>query len=170
MQPEEGRNRVIIEGVTPEIDSGRFPIKRIIDDETVVEADILTDGHDALSGVLLYRKESDPDWIEVEMEPLGNDRWRGAFRVRELGRYRYTVMGWIDHFRSWSRDLTKRVEARQDVSIDLLIGAELVEEARQQATELDARSLASIASALRTGGVEGTRQAQSPELSRLMAT
>ncbi|HVP22138.1 MAG TPA: alpha-1,4-glucan--maltose-1-phosphate maltosyltransferase [Anaerolineaceae bacterium] len=169
MQPEEGRNRVIIEGVYPEIDSGRFPIKRIIDDETVVEADVLTDGHDALSCALLYRKERDTDWIEVEMEPLGNDRWRGSFRVRELGRYRYTVMGWIDHFKSWSRDLRKRVEAKQDVSVELLIGAELVEEARQQATELDASSLASIASALRAGGIEGARQALSPELFRLMS-
>ena len=59
MLPEEGRSRVIIEGVTPEIDGGRFPIKRIVGDETVVEADILTDGHDALSCALLYRKESE---------------------------------------------------------------------------------------------------------------
>ena len=77
MQPEEGRNRVIIEGVTPEIDAGRFPIKRIVGEETVVEADILTDGHDALSCALLYRKEGDDEWTEVPMEPLGNDRWRG---------------------------------------------------------------------------------------------
>jgi starch synthase (maltosyl-transferring) len=54
MQLEEGRNRVVIEGVTPEIDAGRFPIKRIIGDETVVEADIFTDGHDALAAALLY--------------------------------------------------------------------------------------------------------------------
>ena len=59
MQPEEGRNRVIIEAVTPEIDGGRFPIKRIVGDETVVEADILADGHEALSCALLHRKEGD---------------------------------------------------------------------------------------------------------------
>ncbi len=169
MQPEEGRNRVIIEGVTPEIDAGRFPIKRIIGEETVVEADILTDGHDALSCVLLYRKESDAKWTEVPMEALGNDHWRGSFRVNELGRYRYTVMGWIDHFSSWCRDLGKRVEAGQDVSVDLLIGAELVEEASKQASAEDSRFLSSFAEALRAGGTEGARQALSPELTRLMS-
>ena len=85
MQPEEGRNRVIIEAVTPEIDGGRFPIKRIVGEETVVEADILTDGHDALSCALLYRKESEAEWTEVPMEPLGNDRWHASFRVQETG-------------------------------------------------------------------------------------
>jgi starch synthase (maltosyl-transferring) len=126
MQPEVGRNRVIIEGVTPEIEEGRFPIKRIIGEETVVEADILADGHDAISSTLLYRKEDDEKWTEVPMVPLGNDRWRASFKVEALGRYRYTVLGWIDHFKTWSRDLAKRVEAGQDVSVDLLIGAEQV--------------------------------------------
>jgi starch synthase (maltosyl-transferring) len=168
MQPEEGRNRVIIEGVKPEIEAGRYPIKRIVGDQTVVEADILADGHDALSCALLYRKEGDANWTEVPMEPLGDDRWRGSFSVQELGRYRYTVLGWIDHFKTWSRDLGKRVEAGQDVSVDLLIGAELVEGARKRATLVHAGWLSTFAEALRAGGVEGARQALSPELARLM--
>jgi len=169
MQPEEGRKRVIIEGVTPEIDAGRFPIKRIVGEETVVEADILADGHDALSCALLYHKEGDANWTEVPMEQLGNDRWRGSFMVQELGRYRYTVLGWIDHFKTWSRDLGKRVEAGQDVSVDLLIGAELVEGARERASLMHAGWLSTFAEALRAGGAEGARQALSPELARLMS-
>ncbi len=169
MQPEEGRNRVIIEGVTPEIDAGRFPIKRIAGDETVVEADILADGHDLLSCALLYRKEGDATWTEVPMEPLGNDRWHASFRAQDLGRYLYTVLGWIDHFKTWSRDLGKRLEARQDVSVDLLIGAELIEAARQRATPTQASRLSTFAEALRAGGAEGARQALSPELARLMS-
>jgi starch synthase (maltosyl-transferring) len=170
MQPEEGRSRVIIEGVTPEIDGGRFPIKRIVGDETVVEADILTDGHDALSCALLYRKLGDAAWTEIPMEPLVNDRWRASFKVQELAPYRYTVMGWVDHFKTWSRDLEKRVKAGQDVSIDLLIGAELVEQAQKQATPLQAKWLSTFAETLRTGGDEGARQALSTELARLMAS
>jgi len=169
MQPEEGRKRVIIEGVTPEIDAGKFPIKRIVGEETVVEADILADGHDELSCVLLYRKEGDATWTEVPMQPLGNDRWRGSFRVQELGCYRYTVRGWIDHFKTWSRDLAKRIQAGQDISVDLLIGAELVEGARNEATQMHAGWLSTFAEALRAGGAEGARQALSPELSRLMS-
>lgn len=169
MLPEEGRNRVIIESVKPEIDAGRFPIKRIVGEETVVEANILADGHDALSCSVLYRKEGDENWVEVPMEALGNDRWRGSFIVQELGTYQYTLQGWVDHFKTWSRDLSKRVQAGQDVTIDLLIGADLVERAGKHATQIDENWLAIFAKSLRAGGEEGARHALSPELARLMA-
>ena len=71
----EGRKRVVIEAVTPEIDGGRFAVKRVLGDRVRVEADIVADGHEVLSCVLLYRREADPDWQEVPMEPLVNDRW-----------------------------------------------------------------------------------------------
>ena len=168
MQQEDGRSRVIIESVTPEIDAGRFPIKRIVGAETIVEAVIVVDGHDAMSCVLLYRKEDSADWIEVPMEPQGNDRWRASFRVKELGRYSYTVRAWVDHFKTWSRDLGKRVQAGQDVSVDLLIGAEMVEAASRRAPHTHSGWLASFAEGLRAGGDGATEQAISTELARLM--
>jgi starch synthase (maltosyl-transferring) len=169
MQPEEGRKRVIIEGVKPEIDAGRFPIKRIVAEETVVEADILADGHDALGCALLYRQEDEAAWIEVPMKALGNDRWRASFSAPEIGRYLYTVQGWVDHFKTWGRDLGKRVNAGQDVSVDLLIGAALVEQAAQQADGMDKDWLSTFAKALRTGGDEAIRYALSQELEGLMS-
>ncbi|HEX2227522.1 MAG TPA: maltotransferase domain-containing protein, partial [Candidatus Binatia bacterium] len=42
----DGRKRVVIEAVTPEIDHGRFPAKRTVGDKVVVEADVFADGHD----------------------------------------------------------------------------------------------------------------------------
>ena len=84
----DGTVRVIIKTVTPEIEGGRFPVKRVIGDEVVVEADIFADGHDSISALLLYREENDPEWVETPMEPLDNDHWRGSFVVAELGRYR----------------------------------------------------------------------------------
>jgi len=137
----EGMTRIVIDGVEPEIDNGRFPIKRIVGDRVVVEADIFADGHDVLSAVLLYRKESDSNWIEVPMEFLGNDRWRGCFMVTELGRYHYTFIAWVDRFKSWQQKLAKKAEAKQDVSVDLLEGAQLIEEASQQATKSDAQTM-----------------------------
>ena len=169
MQPQEGRSRVIIEGVRPEIDGGQFPIKRIIGEEIIVEADILVDGHDALSCVLLYRKEGDAKWTEVSMAPLGNDRWRASFQTHELGRYVYTVQGWVDHFKTWSRDLAKRLDAGQNVSVDLLIGAERVEEAGQRASAVDAKWLSTYAETFRAGGSDAARHALSSELARLMS-
>ncbi len=165
---EGGQRRVVIEGVTPEIDGGAFPIKRIVGDRVIIEADVFTDGHDSMSAVVLYRREDDTVWREVAMEPLVNDRWRGAFLVTEVGRYRYTVMGWIDRFKTWARDMAKRVAAGQETPVDLLIGAELVELAAARASEPDAGRLRVYATALRAGDADSARQALASELADLM--
>ena len=143
----DGRKRVIIEGVTPEIDDGRFPIKRTVGETVVVEADVFTDGHDSLSCVLQYRKAGDDAWQEIPMRFLVNDRWRGEFPVLELGRYEYTVMAWVDAFKSWRHDLGRWVQA-EDIALSLRVGAELAKKASQRATGADARWLAQRASEL----------------------
>jgi starch synthase (maltosyl-transferring) len=137
----DGRKRVIIEGVTPEIDGGRFPIKRTVGDTVTVEADVFTDGHDSLSCVLQYRRAGETVWREVPMRFLVNDRWRGEFQVLELGRYEYTVIAWVDAFKSWRHDLGRWVQA-EDIALSLRVGAELAEKASQRASGEDAQWLA----------------------------
>src|SRR5687768_4215356 len=148
MPEHEGRRRVIIEGVTPEINGGYFPIKRVRGEQVIVEADAFGDGHDLLRCILLYRRQGATEWTEVSMEPLGNDRWRASFIVSEIACYRYTIMAWVDRFASWSRDLAKKVEAEQDVTIDLLIGAELIEHTSKRASGSAAEQLRAWASTL----------------------
>jgi starch synthase (maltosyl-transferring) len=98
--------RVVIEAVSPEVDGGRFPIKRIVGDTLRVQADLFADGHDALSGALLYRHESEKKWNEVPLQPLVNDRWEGSFPVKKMGRYRYTLMGWLEEDRERKESTT----------------------------------------------------------------
>jgi starch synthase (maltosyl-transferring) len=150
MEKDEGRNRVVIEYVQPEIDDGCFPIKRVVGEDVVVEADILADGHDAIACVLRFRKEGDAEWLETLMQPLVNDRWRGIFRVTELGRYLYGIEAWVDKFETWRRDLNKKIEAEQDVSMDLMIGAQLIEEAASRASDTDANRLQAWVDELRS--------------------
>jgi starch synthase (maltosyl-transferring) len=146
----EGRRRVVIEGVEPLIDGGRFPIKRVIDDLVTVEADVFADGHDQVECRLLFRREADGVWAEVPMRALGNDRWRGEFPVSEIGRYRYTIEGWTSRFRTWRADLVKRLEAGQDVGVELLIGAQLIEDAAGRAPASEGEYLRAWAQRLRT--------------------
>jgi starch synthase (maltosyl-transferring) len=163
------RSRAIIEGVTPEVDAGRFPIKRVVGDTVTVEADIFTDGHEAVSAALLYKKEGESGWREVPMTFLTNDRWRAEFPVREVGRYRYTLRAWLDHFKHWSSDLVKRLEAQQDVSVDMVIGADFIEAAASE-TAGDVRAqLQGYAAKVRNGSREGIEAALSSELAALMA-
>jgi starch synthase (maltosyl-transferring) len=139
--PEEDRKRATIESVRPEIDGGRFPIKRVVGEEVIVEADIFADSHDSLNAILKFRKDSTPQWIEFPMTYLINDRWRGSFLVTEMGYYVYTIEAWVDRFRTWRGDLAKKATAGQDVSVDILIGAELVKDTAALAVEADGRKL-----------------------------
>jgi starch synthase (maltosyl-transferring) len=153
MTIHQGFHRVIIEGVKPEIDAGTFPIKRTVGEQVVVQADVFTDGHDAISALLLCRKDSDKEWCEVPMASLVNDRWQGRFTVAERGRYVYTVTAWVDPFKGWQLGLSKKVEAEQDVAVDLLIGANLIEAASRRASGVERQRLGEWVDTLRTGDV-----------------
>ncbi|HVL35967.1 MAG TPA: alpha-1,4-glucan--maltose-1-phosphate maltosyltransferase [Burkholderiales bacterium] len=114
---------MVIESVRPQVDCGRYPVKRVLGEEVLVEADVFTDGHDAVACEVLYRYKGEERWQRVPMEFRLNDHWAAAFTVERLGRYEYKVRGWTDPFLTWRRDLVKRREAGQDLSIDFLIGA-----------------------------------------------
>ncbi len=107
----------------------------------IVEADIFTDGHDSVAGEILYRPAQEEVWRSSPMKLVGNDHWRGDFLASKLGKYHYTVEGWIDRFGTWRNAMIKRIESGQDVRIDCLIGANLVEEAASRASPEDAARL-----------------------------
>jgi starch synthase (maltosyl-transferring) len=171
MQLQEDRKRVMIEGVKPEIDGGRYPIKRTIGEKVEVEADIFADSHDVLSAVLLYRMEGESQWTEAPMESLVNDRWKGSFVVNEMGRYVYTLQAWVDHFQTWQRDLLKKVDAGQDVSVDLLVGAGVIKDTISRSSGADAKRLEEWATDLESpqGLKDRVRLALDGELRLLMA-
>jgi starch synthase (maltosyl-transferring) len=137
---QDGRIRAVIDKVVPEIDCGRFAVKRVVGDTMTVEADVFTDGHDALLCMLGFRHETDGDWTEVEMKALVNDRWRGEFPLERLGRYRYTVTAWVDHFLSWRNEFKRRVDPA-DIASAALVGGKLIAETANRAARGDAARL-----------------------------
>jgi starch synthase (maltosyl-transferring) len=134
----DGRRRVVIEGVSPSVDGGRFPAKRVTGDLVRIEADVFADGHDVLSAVVLHRHQSEKKPIEVRMTPLFNDRWRAEIRVDRLGFTFFTIEAWVDHFLTWHRDLAKRVE---DLDLQLRIGLEMIRAAAARAKARDRKRL-----------------------------
>lgn len=163
-------SRTAIENVTPEIDAGQFAIKRVVGERVVVEADVFADGHDVLSALVKFRPKADPNWRETPMEPLVNDRWRAEFTVTQTGSYLYTIEAWVDRFKSWRRDLKKRLEAKQNVAVNLLVGAAMIEAAAGRAAGGDAGQLQDWARDLRDGNAPaGPARALDPNLADLMA-
>jgi starch synthase (maltosyl-transferring) len=163
--------RVVIESLQPEIDGGKYPIKRTVGEPVVVEADINADGHDVLSAVVLFRSEPESTWRETVMRPLLNDRWQGQFSVESPGSYFYTVQAWVDAFQSWSRDTVKKFEAGQDISVAAVLGARLVQSAANRARGVDSQKLAQFTAELNSlldSGEAVATLARNRELAALM--
>jgi len=166
------QKRVIIENVKPAVDGGRFPAKRAVGETVTVEADIFVDGHDALSARLLHRKAGEAEWRIQPMALLVNDLWRASFTADELGHYEFTVVAWIDRFATWRNQLEKKAVAGQDVSVELMEGAEMVNSAAERAGGDDADQLKETAELLTSEKPlpERTRNALGGGLLRLMAS
>jgi starch synthase (maltosyl-transferring) len=136
-----GRKRVVIENLKPEIDGGRFPVKRVLGEQVKVSADIFCDGHDQIAASLLYRKSEDKNWAEVAMTHAGNDVWRADFVIEDKSDYLYTIKAWVDHFGSWCSDLKKKFEAGQEIQVELKIGETFLEKTLTRAQKEDAEKI-----------------------------
>jgi len=165
-----GLSRAVIENVQPTVDGGRFPAKRVVGDSVSIEADVFADGHDLVAAEAWHRPSSSAEWQKSQMEPLVNDRWRANFTIDSLEDWRFKVVGWIDHFGTWKYDLRKRIDAGQDVAVDLQIGADLVQAATAGANDRDQERLEDYESQLRAAPTnhEVLAITSSAELSQLM--
>jgi starch synthase (maltosyl-transferring) len=142
---------IVIERVRPEVDAGRFPAKRVIGEACVVSADIFKDGHDQLAARIRYRSPGEGEWAYAPMQYDYNaDRWSGSFTLDRMGEWRFTIEAWTDLFATWRSGLEKKVGADQDVAVELLEGAEIVERSVRASKDRAARaSLTQAAETLR---------------------
>jgi starch synthase (maltosyl-transferring) len=164
---------VVIENLQPLIDGGRYPIKRIVGEDLVVEADIFKDGHDVVAAILKWRVLGKRAWRETQMNFVDNDRWRGICTLYDEDMHEYTVEAWTDTFRSWQAEFAKKFEAGiSDLLSEALEGAALVEAAARRARDrADRKRLLEFSQQISTGANSEIHAiAQSGELEVLMAT
>ena len=125
--PKRRPGRIQIQGVSPSIDGGRWPVKRTLGEPLEVSATIFADGHDVLEAALLHRGPEARRWTETRMEHLGNDRFTASIEPETLGRWQYSIAAWIDRFASWHHELERKVESGQaDLAGELAEGAALL--------------------------------------------
>jgi len=162
---------IIIENVYPELDSGRYPVKREVGDRFEVWADIFKEGHDVLCAVVKYRRSQAEDWRETLMELVDNDCWRGSFILDENTRYLYTIEAFTNVFESWKRNLVIKAQAGEDISSELLDGQRIIGEAATGAVGDDRRRLHAILRDLKRSASpqEATQVVTTEQLARLMA-
>jgi starch synthase (maltosyl-transferring) len=162
----------VIENVQPLIEGGRYPIKRVIGEDVVVEADIFKDGHDIVAASLKWRVVGQAKWHETAMRLIDNDRWRGIFSVYENATYEYTVEAWTDLFAGWRHEYETKFEAGlANLKSEKLEGAALLVAAAKRTRGTDAKRLRELAEKIRDGDDgEVNRIAHLGELEVLMAT
>jgi len=164
---------VVIENLQPLLDGGHYPIKRVIGEDLVVEADIFKDGHDVVAAVLKWRVVGKRACRETPMSFVDNDRWRGVCTLYDEAIHEYTVEAWTDTFRSWQSEFEKKFEAGvSDLRSEAMEGAAIVEAAAKRArNRADRERLLEFSEQISKGAnSEVYAIAQSPELEVLMAT
>lgn len=117
---------ILIDNVRPELDCGKYPVKREVGDDLEVSADIIKEGHDVLAAALKFRELSADAWREAPMLHHGNDVWTGSFNLASNTRYVYTVQAWTDHFETWRQNIAKSIAVGHDVALELREGRQLV--------------------------------------------
>jgi len=172
--PANSHRRVVIDAIRPNVDDGKHPIKRVIGDRLLVEADLLVDGHDRLAGVVAYRRKGSLEWLETPLSPAAgaprevdaaavqapDDRWCGELVLDAIGQWEYTVIAWVDSWASWTWGLRRKVAAGQSVDIDLRGGASLVAAAAERTSAdaaVDRVALRRVEQLLREGPDTGAR-------------
>lgn len=163
----------VIENIQPLVDGGRYPVKRAVGEDLIVEADVFKDGHDVVAALLKWRKLGESQWHETTMAHVDNDRWRGACTFYENAVYEYTVEAWSDSFCGWQHEFGAKFGAGlTDLGSETLEGAALVEQAAERATSaIDAARLRELAGQMRAGTPAETNAiGHSGELEVLMET
>ncbi len=147
-------SRVVIAGVKPQVDGGRWPSKRSVGEEVTVWAGLIVDGHDKIAAELFFRHEDDVAYRSRRMRLRYNDEYHADFPIERLGRYSFYIQAWVDAFASWQDQFRRRVEggdSEYEIESELQDGASILRRAAEDADAEGARILNRYADAFLAG-------------------
>ena len=163
--------RIVIDNISPTVDGGRFPAKRVIGEPVTVEADVFADGHELLTVEMVWRAADETDWRRAPMQELGNDRWQAVAMPDRVGRYEFTIQAWWDKYGTFCRNLETKRTAGADISVEIAEGREFLKVAKARAPKGLGKVVASALNWLRDISVEsGADILLSPDLREVMRT
>ena len=88
------KENLVIENIRPNIEGGRFMIKREPGDSVTLQADIFRHSHEKYDAAIFYRHVSKKKWEKAPMHFVDNDLWEGTFTVNSIGYYEYKICAW----------------------------------------------------------------------------
>lgn len=125
--------RIAIENVSPAVNDGALPIKCVVHERVVVQADLLMDGHDRIAGELRWRATDEAGWRYAPLALVNNDRWQASFRPRRIGPHEFQVAAWFDVWETYRHDIEVKHHAGVDVRLEVVEGVLLLHEAEKRA-------------------------------------
>jgi starch synthase (maltosyl-transferring) len=155
--PDCNAPRLAIEAITPKVEQGQFPVRRVMGETVVVEADIIADGHDKIAAEVLWRGADQVDWQRSPMRLMANDRWQGSFTLSRIGRYVFAILAWKDEFATFVDEITKKSNAGVSIDLELQEGLILLKESEKAAPRSGAKPLMAIITALENSDAEAKR-------------
>ncbi|HEY4012961.1 MAG TPA: alpha-1,4-glucan--maltose-1-phosphate maltosyltransferase [Polyangiaceae bacterium] len=147
------RRRVFVEALAPRVDGGRYPVKRVVGDRVSASCDLVRDGQDAVAGALLVRRPAAREWLRQPLQSVAGERYEASFLVDEIGQWQFAILAWIDPFETWRAGTRKKIDAGQDVELDLAAGALLLKAYASRADAAGADTLRSAAARLEDGSL-----------------
>jgi starch synthase (maltosyl-transferring) len=151
--------RIAIEQISPAVDGGQFPIKRLVGQRITVEADIVTDGHDVVAAELLWKAADEEDWTRLALAPIGNDRWQATFAAKRIGRHFYAIEAWRDTYASLLHEINVKHEAGLDIALELTEARQYLEAVNAKAVPCNTTALGAAIQALHDHDIDASLQA-----------
>lgn len=145
------QNRTVIDHVLPQVNNGRFPIKRVVGEAVHIHASVFGDGHDYLRALVEYRHDDQKKWTAIPMQEHPNDEWTASFVVEKQGLYHYRIVAWVDHLLTWRNGFVKKLADGQNMQVELQIGQQLLQAAAKCYSKAKAKPLLDAVKTLATG-------------------
>lgn len=136
-----GQARVNIENIYPNIDGGRYLIKRVVGESVEVTADIFSDGQDLAKSEIIFRKKGEYKWQISPMHAVWEDHSKGIFKPDSEGIWEFTVRAWVDRFGTWQKHLIHRLQAGQDVEAEIKYALIFLKQASKKAMPKKAKRI-----------------------------
>ncbi len=138
IRTDGGLGRIPVTGVTPVLEGGAYPVKAVVHERLLIQANVFREGHDAVNAsVILTSPGGTQRRVDMkQVEPKGLDIWQAHVRMAAEGDWTYRIEGWSDPWGTWRHAAEKKLPVGVDVDLVCLEGRDLLERSAQHAEQL----------------------------------
>ncbi len=146
IRTEGGLGRIPVTGVSPVIEGGAYPVKAVVHERLLIQANVFREGHDAVNAsVILTSPGGTQRRIDMkQVEPKGLDIWQAYVRMAAEGEWTYRVEGWSDPWGTWTHNAEAKLPLGIDVELVCMEGQALLTRSAKQAEMMRVPGAASL--------------------------